>query len=99
MATFKSLVKEDLLKGNEKCNLRGHKAPDGCWALQNEKLGLSHLFCVEYQAAIEDLPKLIIDAFINKYGKLPDALEFAEITKEVIENMKIAVDQGKTQLK
>lgn len=95
MSTFKELVKDGIFTGNEKCNLRGQDTPDGCWALQNDELPQSHIFCVEYQAAIEDLPKLIIDSFINKNGKKPDAIEFAEITKEVIENMKIAVQQGR----
>lgn len=95
MSTFKELVKEGILEGNEKCNLRGENTPDGCWALQNHILPQEHIFCVEYQAAVEVLPKLIIDAFINKHGKKPDAIEFAEITKEVIENMKIAVGHGR----
>lgn len=95
MSTFKELVKDGILSGKEKCNLRGELTPDGCWSIQNENLALGHLFCVEYQSAIEDLPRLIIDAFINKFGEKPDAIEFAEITKEVIENMKIAVDQSR----
>lgn len=95
MSTFKELVKNGILTGNEKCNLRGMSTPDGCWSIQNETLPLGHLFCVEYQSAIEDLPKLIIDAFINKFGKIPNGIEFAEITKEMIENMKIAVEQGR----
>jgi hypothetical protein len=98
MSTFRRLVNEGLLTGDEKCNLRGHSTPDGCWGLHNNELASSHLFCVEFQAAIEDLPKLIIDAFINKHGKIPDVLEFNNITKEVIENMKVAVNQGQRHL-
>lgn len=96
MSTFKELVNHELLSGSEKCNFYSNGTPDGCWALDNGELPQGNILCIEYLVALDVLPKLIIDSFINKYGKKPNESEFTEIMRHISESMKIAIDKGRT---
>ncbi|MFO7939691.1 MAG: hypothetical protein R6U66_08075 [Bacteroidales bacterium] len=91
MSTFKNLVSSKMLTGNEKCHLLGSRNPDGCWAMAGSKLYEDHILCVSFEAAVDAFPKLIIDAFMNKYNRKPTAIEFAELTSHILENMKFAL--------
>jgi len=94
MSTYKSLLKEGLVSKNDNCNLLDG-TPDGCWALQNSDLAQGHILSVSYENAVDMLPKLIIDAFINKYERIPDTSDLIDIQQKVSESMKIAIEKGK----
>ena len=95
MSTFKSLVKEGIVKKEATCNLRNGETPDGCWALAHGDLERGHILSVSYEAALEDLPKLIIDAFINKFDRKPIKGELDAVLDVVKQNMEIAIEQGR----
>jgi hypothetical protein len=96
MGTFKGILKDNIgVNRKAKCNLDDESTPDGIWALANDKLERGHLLCVSYNRAVDDLPKLIIDSFINKFNRIPDAKDFEGIIDKVKASMQIAIDQGK----
>lgn len=95
MTTFNSLLKLGLVSKKDKCNF-GEETPDASWLLHNTTLADNgNLITVSYESAINDLPKLIVDAFINKYEKIPNEADLTEILSKVHDSMSIAIQFGK----
>ncbi len=95
MSTFKSLLKQGIVKKSDTCNFTDDTPADGCWALSNDKLAKGHVLCVSYENAVDMLPKLIIDAYINKHNRIPTAADLTDIISSVAQSMKVAIVKGK----
>jgi|SRR5690554_355923 len=95
MSTFNTILKQGLVKKSDSCNFTNGKPADGCWALDNGELPQGHILCVSYENALDVLPKLIIDSFINKYNRKPRVTDLNKIIEAVTQSMNTAIVQGK----
>ncbi len=95
MSTFKELVKDGLVPETTECHIYRGTKPDGCWALDGSNFPQGHILCVSYKNAMHALPKLLIDAYINKNNKIPTSDDLQEILKEVEASMVVAISQGR----
>jgi hypothetical protein len=77
------------------CNfLSKETTPDAVWHL-NHPSG-DNLY-VSYEAALDALPKIIIDAFVNKHNRIPTAEDLTQILSDVLTSMNRAIKVSKLE--